>query len=265
MDTQTPQGEPQVEDQTHAPEPPGSGVSESSVRATLDPRGPGAHRWQLVLLRHGVTAFTETHRIDGRGGSNPPLSALGEQQAARAAEELGGVLAEPAAQGLVRVVTSSLQRAQQTGGGVARALGLEPATDARFDEQAFGDWDGQSWSEVDAGSAGLARAFALDPACPVPGGETHQEVAARVLDGLADLGRLAVEHELHTVVVAAHRIAIMTAMEAVLGVEYPRSWALGQHPASYHVLEFTGPEVPGDFAELSALNVHHHLRGLPLR
>ncbi|WP_374929682.1 histidine phosphatase family protein [Kytococcus sedentarius] len=246
----TAQGGHEVQDETHAPEP-----KEASPE----------HRWQLVLLRHGVTEYTETYRIDGRGGSNPPLSALGEEQAARAAAELGRLLAEPAREGRVQVVTSSLERARQTGGGVAEALGLEARQDDRFDEQAFGDWDGLSWREVDEEGRGLARQFAQDPACEVPGGETHHEVATRVVDGLRDLGRLAVDQELHTIVVAAHRIAIMTALEAVLGLDYPRSWALGQHPAAFHTLEFVGPEVPGGFVELSGLNVRAHLEGLPSR
>lgn len=261
------QGGKQVNDETHAPEPPGAlpaGGAAARAEAGARPEA-GGHRWQLVLLRHGVTEYTETYRIDGRGGSNPPLSALGERQAARAAEELGRLLAEPATQGRVRVVTSSLERARQTGGGVAAALGLEAGQDARFDEQAFGEWDGLSWREVDEQGHGLARAFAQDPGCVVPGGETHQEVALRVLEGLQALGRTAVEEELHTIVVAAHRIAIMTALESVLGMGYPRSWALGQHPAAFHTLEFVGPDVPGGFVELSGLNVRNHLEGLPAR
>ena len=67
----------------------------------------------------------------------------------------------------MRVVTSSLERARQTGGGVAAALGLEAGQDARFDEQAFGEWDGLSWREVDEQGHGLARAFAQDPGCGV--------------------------------------------------------------------------------------------------
>ncbi|PKZ41863.1 bifunctional RNase H/acid phosphatase [Kytococcus schroeteri] len=258
----------EVPDETHAPEPPEAVEESRPTSAGASVRDAGArrgHRWQLVLLRHGVTEFTETYRIDGRGGSNPPLSPLGEQQAARAGDALGELLAAPAAEGRVRVVTSSLRRAQQTGRAVADALRLEAATDARFDEQAFGDWDGRTWSEVDRDGAGTARAFAQDPACPVPGGETHHEVAERVVEGLRDIARQAVDDELHTVVVAAHRIAVMTALEAVLGVAYPRSWALGQHPAAFHTLEFVGAEVPTGFAELSGLNVRHHLEGLPVR
>lgn len=243
-------GVTEVEDTTHTPEVP------------VD---TPEHRWQLVLLRHGVTRFTETYRIDGRGGTNPPLSELGLAQADRAARELGERLAEPAAAGRVAVVTSSLQRAQQTGGAVARALGVEPRTEAAFDEQAFGDWDGLTWQEVDARGQGLARSFARERDFVIPGGESHDEVAQRVLEALRAVGHRAAQEELHTVVVAAHRIAIMTVLEAVLGVDYPRSWTLGQDPAAFHTLEVVGSDPVEGFAELSGLNVRHHLHDLPTR
>ncbi|MBA2326593.1 MAG: histidine phosphatase family protein, partial [Actinobacteria bacterium] len=70
---------------------------------------------RLFLVRHGES----TWNADGRwqGQADPPLSALGEEQACDAAARL-------AAGGFSRVVASDLQRARRTAEILAEALGL---------------------------------------------------------------------------------------------------------------------------------------------
>src|ERR1035437_5318951 len=101
---------------------------------------------RIVLVRHGVTDFTVAGKLDGRGGSDPSLNAEGRRQALAAAAGVRAFLGERPA----RVITSSLQRAVETGAAIANALGVRGQVDADWDEQNFGDWDDKSMSELAA-------------------------------------------------------------------------------------------------------------------
>ena len=101
---------------------------------------------RVLLVRHGVSAFTEQSRLDGRGGADPELSERGLEQARLAGQGVLSRLEGPAE--TVQVVTSSLRRAQQTGAAVADALGVATTMDAEWDEQDFGEWDGLRIAEI---------------------------------------------------------------------------------------------------------------------
>src|SRR5690606_15149267 len=96
---------------------------------------------RLILVRHGVTDFTQGHLLDGRGGADPSLNATGMAQA-RAAAVAVRRLVERSEQGPLVVVSSSLQRARQTGQAIADHLGVRRQEDRDWDEQGFGAWDG---------------------------------------------------------------------------------------------------------------------------
>ena len=133
---------------------------------------------RLVLVRHGVTDFTVARKLDGRGGADPGLNALGRQQAAAAARAVRAFLGD----GPVRVVSSSLAR-------------------ARPDRVCRGRGDGaSSWRPTRTGTSrrsatGTARASASWPRATRPswpgcatddayarvGGESHRDMAKRVL------------------------------------------------------------------------------------
>jgi broad specificity phosphatase PhoE len=74
----------------------------------------------MILLRHGQSefnlAFTATHRDPGI--IDPKLTALGHEQAARAAESLRR-------EGVRRIIASPYTRALQTAASLAQALGVE--------------------------------------------------------------------------------------------------------------------------------------------
>ena len=127
-----------------------------------------------VLLRHGETLNTALKRFCGSGGADPELSPAGREQAARAAKALsqrGGIDA---------IVASPLLRAQQTAAAAADALGLEVRTEVGLAECAFGAWEGLTFAEVgDRWPAELAS-WLGDPSVPPPGGESLEQVSARV-------------------------------------------------------------------------------------
>ena len=140
------------------------------------PRRTSACSTRLILLRHGVTDFTVARKLDGRGGADPDLNELGRQQAAAAAGAVRAFLGD----GPVRVVSSSLARAVQTGSVVASAMGVELETDDDWDEQGFGDWDGKSIGLLTARYPDeLARL--RDDDTYARAGESHRDMAKRVL------------------------------------------------------------------------------------
>jgi ribonuclease H / adenosylcobalamin/alpha-ribazole phosphatase len=183
---------------------------------------------RLVLLRHGVTDFTMARKLDGRGGADPGLNALGQQQAAAAARAVRAFLGD----GPVRVVSSSLARGVQTGSAVAAAMGVPLETDEDWDEQGFGDWDGKSVGQLAARyPAELAR-LREDDAYARVGGESHRDMAKRVLAAF----ERAASSDL-PVVVATHRKPIMVVLAHVLGIPHDRIWRLATSPASLTTVE----------------------------
>lgn len=188
----------------------------------------------LLLLRHGVTAFTESGRLDGRGGADPELSANGRAQAEAAGAGLAQLLATRP--GRVRVLTSSLLRARQTGQAAASALGVETSADPDWDEQAFGDWDGAALRDLVRDHRLQMERLRVDDTFVCPGGESHVQLRERVLRGLHRILDDANPGE--TVVVATHRKPIMAVLADVLGLSTEHAWRIACAPGSLTGLEF---------------------------
>ena len=183
---------------------------------------------RIVLVRHGVTDFTVASRLDGRGGADPSLNTAGQAQAAAAGRATAHLLGGSPA----RVVTSSLTRARQTGAAVAEAIGVTPLVDADWDEQDFGDWDGASIPDLVRDHPGELTAMREDPAYARPGGESHDELAARVVAAYDRVVAAA-----GTTVVVCHRKPIMCVLAHVLGIPHDKVWRLAAAPGSLTALE----------------------------
>ncbi|SDP09387.1 probable phosphoglycerate mutase [Pedococcus dokdonensis] len=193
------------------------------------PVSPGeGNPTRIVLVRHGVTDFTVASRLDGRGGADPGLNTAGQAQAAAAGRATAHLLGGSPA----RVVTSSLARAVQTGAAVADAIGVEATVDRDWDEQDFGDWDGQSIPDLVRDEAEALLALRADPAYARPGGESHDQLAARVV---AAFERVVAAGG--TTVVVCHRKPIMCVLAHVLGIPHDKVWRLAAAPGSLTALE----------------------------
>ncbi len=92
----------------------------------------------IYLIRHGIP---ENH-LAILGQSDPPLTPQGREQARLLAATLAG-------QGVERVLSSGLRRAQQTAQVLANGLGAEWEQDARLNEITYGSWDGLHWDEIE--------------------------------------------------------------------------------------------------------------------
>jgi broad specificity phosphatase PhoE len=123
---------------------------------------------RLLLVRHGQSVWNADGRWQGQ--ADPPLSALGEEQAAAAAERVDGVGA---------IHTSDLVRARRTAEILGGRLGLEPVVDARLRERHAGEWEGHTRKEIEAAWPGY-----LDRGRRPPGWEPDESVLARAVAAL---------------------------------------------------------------------------------
>jgi probable phosphoglycerate mutase len=137
----------------------------------------------IYLVRHGQTEFNLARRY--QGGTDSPLTALGEAQARRMGELLGRLV--PDFSGW-RMVSSPLGRALRTAEIAAKAIGPHAPVievDPRVAEISMGAWDGLTFEEIEAqrppGLEHSERYF------HGPGGETFDGFSARIADWLQSL------------------------------------------------------------------------------
>jgi ribonuclease H / adenosylcobalamin/alpha-ribazole phosphatase len=201
------------------------GADDERRRTGFDRRGTPT---RVVLVRHGVTDFTAQGRLDGRGGPDPRLNSTGRAQAVAAGRAVASLVqGHP-----TRVVTSSLSRAMETGAAVATALGVDPVVDAEWDEQSFGTWDGRSVQELVEGERDAMRALRDDATYRPPGGESHEDLVARVVPAWERVVALG-----GTTVVVCHRKPILVVLAHLLGLPHDRAWRLAAAPGSLTAVE----------------------------
>ncbi|CAM3931108.1 bifunctional RNase H/acid phosphatase [Janibacter anophelis] len=202
--------------------------SRDGEQEPVRPRSGRGEPTRVVLVRHGVTEFTEQARLDGRGGADPGLTDAGRRQAEQAAT----LVAELVGETPTTVITSDLRRARETGGVIADRLGVDPEVDPDWDEQSFGDWDGAAVSDLLRDAREDFTALRADRTYARPGGETHDEMAERVT---AAWERVVARGG--TVVVTCHRKPILVVLAHVLGLPFERMWRLAGSPGSLTALE----------------------------
>ena len=129
---------------------------------------PGA---SLLVVRHGQSVWNAEGRWQGR--ADPPLTPLGEQQAADAALHVGAI---------DEVWSSDLRRAHRTAEIVAAHLGLAVRVDPRLAERDAGEWEGLTRDEIEAGWPGWLAEHRRPP-----GFEPDDLVATRGIEVLTDL------------------------------------------------------------------------------
>jgi probable phosphoglycerate mutase len=152
----------------------------------------------IYLARHGETEWNLEGRMQGRLES--ALTPLGVRQAAAMADLIGDLVERDGPQPW-RLVSSPAGRAQATAGAISRRLGLPIELDERLIEIGCGEWEGRLRSDVAASHPELfaTREWFFN----APGGETYDDVFARVSDWLAEQ---APEPE-RRVIVVSHGVA----------------------------------------------------------
>lgn len=201
---------------------------------------------RIFALRHGETAWNVHQRIQGQ--LDVPLNGRGREQAARLALALQG-------EGLSAVHSSDLQRAAATAQAVADACGLPVAHDPALRERAFGRFEGQTYSEIEARWPEEALRWRKRDVDFAPGGgETLREFSGRCV---AVCTRLALAHRGEAIAVVAHGgvLDCLYRASAGLALDAPRTWQLGNAAINRVLFNGEGFVVIG-------WNDHGHLEGM---
>jgi alpha-ribazole phosphatase len=108
------------------------------------------------------------------GHSDPELNERGHGQ-------LAGVVDRLSEYAVRRIYTSDLRRARQTAEVIAAHFGKDFKIRPGLREIHFGQWEGLSWSEIEARDPVLAKSWAQQyPNATAPGGESAQKFGHRV-------------------------------------------------------------------------------------
>ncbi|MEH3155270.1 MAG: bifunctional RNase H/acid phosphatase [Gordonia paraffinivorans] len=203
-----------------------------SAREKKSETGPGwtgatGKPTRLLLVRHGQTALSVDRRYSGRG--NPELTALGVQQADRAAHRIASK------GGIAAIVSSPLSRARATADAIARRVGLPVHEVEGFTETDFGEWEGLTFLEASQRDPELHRAWMSDVTVAPPGGESFEAVTERVT---AATREVVSQYGPGNVVVVSHVTPIKTVLRHALDVGPSILFKLHLDLASLSVAEF---------------------------
>lgn len=182
----------------------------------------------VVLLRHGRSTANVAGVLAGRT-PGVSLDDRGREQAEAVAARLTGIP-------LDALVSSPMERCQQTIGPLAAACGLTVRLEPRLAEVDYGDWTGKALKDL--GDEELWRTVQAHPSAAVfPGGEGLAAVSVRavaaVRDLIAELGPDAV------VLICSHGDVIKAILADALGLHLDGFQRIVVNPASLSVIRYT--------------------------
>jgi broad specificity phosphatase PhoE len=148
----------------------------------------------IWLVRHGETQWTVEQRFNGR--RNLPLTDVGREYCQRLAVQL-------ATQPLDAIISSPLLRSKETAEILARPHELAVKIDERLAEMDYGIWEGLTYEEAQSLDRELYSRWESDPAIVAPpGGESGEQVAARVVTAFGDILN---QYRQQQVLIVAHK------------------------------------------------------------
>lgn len=154
---------------------------------------------ELWLVRHGQTDWNLVGRWQGQASNAPGLNEGGFAQAKSLRDELAG-------RKFVAAYSSDLLRARQTAEIVMEPHGLQVGLEPRLREMNLGVWEGMLSEDIEKQYPQDLEARAQDPYhVRVPGGESPQDVAERVLKAVSEIAK---QHEGGSVLIVAHGVSL---------------------------------------------------------
>jgi probable phosphoglycerate mutase len=183
------------------------------------------------LLRHGETRHTADKRFSGFGGDDPSLNDAGIEQAHRAGRHL------VASGGADLIVTSPMARTRETAAIVAEHLGVDVVADDALRECNFGEWDGQTFADVQRDYPEALDAWLASTSVAPPGGESFDQVEERVR---AWRDRMLAEFEGSNLVVVTHVTPLKTMLRLALDAPSHAYFRIEIKPASLSTISWFG-------------------------
>lgn len=183
------------------------------------------------LLRHGETIHTAHKRFSGTGGDDPPLNDNGVEQSHRAGRHLATI------GGIDLVVSSPMARTRQTADIVAEHLAADVVVDDDIRECNFGDWDGRTFSEVQRDDQEALDVWLASTSVAPPGGESFDEVEARVCSAR---DRLLAEYGGSNLLLVTHVTPLKTLLRLALDAPAHAYYRIEIKPASLSTVAWFG-------------------------
>ncbi|MGV9307305.1 MULTISPECIES: histidine phosphatase family protein [unclassified Nonomuraea] len=181
----------------------------------------------VLLARHGLTALTGP--VLAGWTPDVHLSDAGGAQAKALAERLAAVR-------LDAVVSSPLDRCQETARAVAEDRGLEVRTDDRFGECGYGQWTGRPLAEL--AKEPLWQVVQYHPSAAVfPGGEAMADVQRRAVAAVRDWNERLGEKGVY--LVCTHGDVIKAIVADALGLHLDQFQRITADPASVTIIRYT--------------------------
>jgi ribonuclease H / adenosylcobalamin/alpha-ribazole phosphatase len=222
-------GAPTPEPATAPPPAPTALASRAPVR--FDDAQP----LTVVLVRHGETPMTVSRAYSGSSVVGPALTERGRRQADRAAALVAAVTQDEWGDvpPVTEVLASPMVRTQETAAVIAERIGLPVRTEPLVAECDFGEWEGLVAADIEARWPGDLERWHVDASFPAPGGESIEDVGARMHTALERLRDGGVGR---TVVVVTHSVSVRSAVGVAIGAN-SSSWArIRVAPASVSII-----------------------------
>ncbi len=201
----------------------------------------------VVLLRHGDTRLTPERRFSGLGSGDPGLSAVGWDQARRAA---GSALLQ--GRPFAEVLTSPMTRCQQTAQIIAAALDVSVRIEPDLREMDFGRWEELTFDEVQDRYPEDLRRWKQSAWAPPTG---SRETFAAVFDRMgAAAERFASRYAGASVVAVTHVTPVKALVAHALGAPPAALFHMELSSACFSRVSYTAGE-----ASVRLLNDTSHL------
>jgi alpha-ribazole phosphatase len=147
---------------------------------------------KILLVRHGITEKYASDRFWGK--TDIPLSTAGTKQAGQLRDRLATVKIDA-------IYSSTLKRARSTAEIIASGHPAEITVCGELDECNFGDIEGLNYEEIKKDYPALAEELERWKAVAFPGGESLEQLNARVQTFLRKLKK---PRPQETVLIVAH-------------------------------------------------------------
>ena len=186
----------------------------------------------VILLRHGRSTANSAGVLAGR-----TLGVALDESGVAQAQALVGRLAQLP---LAALVSSPLQRCQETVAPLAQARELEVTVDDRFVEVDYGQWTGRELSKL--GKEPLWKVVQSHPSAAVfPGGEGLAALQARAVAAVREWdAKLAAEHGPQVLwLVCSHGDVIKAVLADALGVHLDGFQRIVANPCSISAVTYT--------------------------
>lgn len=181
---------------------------------------------QILLVRHGQTAWNRVERFRGR--ADIPLDEVGLEQARCVGRYIADTW-QPTA-----IYASPLRRTMQTAEAIAQPLALPVQPHPGLLDIDYGEWQGLTPEEVAARwPEALERWYHASAALRIPGGESLERVRER---GMAAVHALTAQHASETIVLVGHTVINRVLLLTMLGAGLKCLWRLRQDPGALNVI-----------------------------